>query len=162
MTFTDIKNLLVQQFGEEIVLDTEAEAKQPWVQLAPESWEAVARWLRDTDSLYFDFLACLSGVDYGVKSEEMGVVYHLYSLIHEHGLVVKIRVPRDGSMDIPSVTSVWKAADWHEREAYDLVGIFFRGHPDLRRILMPADWEGHPLRKDYESPDSYHGIKIAY
>jgi len=72
-----------------------------------------------------------------------------------------VRVPKDNP-HVPSVESVWKTANWHEREAYDLIGVVFDGHPDLRRILLPDDWEGHPLRKDYKVPEFYNGMKVPY
>ena len=93
------------------------------------------------------------------------IVYHLSSTLNKHTLVVKVKSPRwkddqTGALpEIPSLVDVWKTADWHERETYDLSGIHFVGHPDLRRILCPEDWVGHPLRKDYEMPLEYHGIR---
>ena len=93
------------------------------------------------------------------------IVYHLYSFMHRHSLVVKVKTPRwagevAGELPVvPSVSNVWAIADWHEREAYDLVGIEFSDHPNLRRILCPEDWVGHPLRKDYEFPLEYHGVR---
>lgn len=126
--------------------------------------------MRDDPAWYFDYMECLSGVDEGSGSNRIGVVYHLMSITRGHRIVLKCFVDRSrpssassGSLpSLPSVASVWNAANWHEREAYDLIGIWFEGHPDLRRILMPADWEGHPLRKDYMNPEIYHDIQTAY
>ena len=105
-----------------------------------------------------DYLACLSGMDYG---EELGVVYHLYSVELKHRIVIKLYVPKDAPK-VATVERVWRIADWHEREAFDLFGVEFEGHHNLIRILNPYDWEGHPLRKDYVTPEEYHGIRIPY
>jgi NADH-quinone oxidoreductase subunit C len=91
----------------------------------------------------------------------MDVIYNLYSIPFNRHLTLKITVSRD-SPQVSSVAGIWRTADWHEREAFDLFGIRFEGHPDLRRILMPADWEGHPLRKDYKHQDYYRDIKVDY
>ena len=120
---------------------------------------AVSLFLRDEESLQFDNLSCLSGMDY--DKDNLAVVYHLYSYVHHHKLVVKVVVPKSNPV-VNTVSDVWAAADWHEREAYDLVGMTFEGHPDLRRILLPEDWEGHPLRKDYKVPEFYRGMKVPY
>jgi len=106
---------------------------------------AVCVYLKETSDLVFDSLMCLSGVDRG---ENLEVVYHLYSMTHFHKVTLKAQTPRTDPK-VPTVSTLWRTADWHEREAYDLFGILFLGHPDLRRILMPEDWEGYPLRKDY-------------
>jgi NADH-quinone oxidoreductase subunit C len=109
----------------------------------------MSRFLHDEPGLYFNYLLDLCGVDYlGKKKPRFEVVYHLYSLKYRHMIRLKAQVPED-DCTIQSVTPVWVGADWHEREAFDMYGIAFKGHPDLRRILMPEDWEGHPLRKDY-------------
>jgi NADH-quinone oxidoreductase subunit C len=99
-----------------------------------------------------------------VENNQFSVVYHLASIPHKHQLVLKVIIDHDRSLDsLPSfisVSEVWKTAEWHEREAFDLLGIQFEGHPDLRRILLPDDWEGYPLRKDYSAAEEYKGIKI--
>jgi NADH-quinone oxidoreductase subunit C len=132
--------------------------------IKPEAIADVCLELRDNDKTWFDFLASLSGVDYGVEENIFGVVYHLASMPYKTSLTLKVRKYHDRSREelpsFPTVSEVWKTADWHEREAYDLVGIRFENHPDLRRILLPDDWEGFPLRKDYKAQEYYNGIKV--
>lgn len=105
----------------------------------------VCAFLRDTEELDFDYLHSLSAVDW---PERFDVVYHLYSISLKHNVMLKVKLAKDDTV-IDSVTSVWKAADWQEREVYDMFGIEFAGHPDLTRILLEPGWEGFPLRKDY-------------
>ncbi|MEW5745014.1 MAG: NADH-quinone oxidoreductase subunit C [Nitrospirota bacterium] len=107
------------------------------------------RYLHDAPELYFNYLEDLCGVDYlGKKEPRFEVVYHLYSLRHKHMIRMKAEVPEEDCV-IDSVVDIWAGANWHERECYDLFGVVFKGHPDMRRILLPEDWEGYPLRKDY-------------
>ena len=134
------------------------EALDPFIVVDTGSLVEVATWLRDEPEMAFDTLHCLSGVDYP-KDDKMAVVYHLFSLKNRHWIVVKVELPRDGAL-VPTVENVWKTANWHERETYDLYGIRFEGHSDLRRIFLPDDWEGHPLRKDWEWPAEWHGIPV--
>ncbi len=109
-------------------------------------------FLRDEPSLKMDHLADLAAVDYsrypGDPGPRFEVVYNLISTVHRHRIRLKVRLPEDDPR-IESVSSVWNTANWHERETYDLMGIRFDNHPDLRRILLAEDWEGHPLRKEY-------------
>ena len=170
----DVHQRLVAKFGAKIT-GAQLEALDPWVEVAPESIVEVGRFLKEDEALKFDALNDLSAVDYfepdAKKAAKFGhephleVVYHLYSYEHKHSLTVKIKFPRwrngvTGELpEVPSTSTVWAIADWHEREAYDLMGIRFQGHPNLRRILCPEDWVGHPLRKDYEFPLEYHGIR---
>jgi NADH-quinone oxidoreductase subunit C len=103
----------------------------------------------------------LSGVD-EIKDGLLSVYYHLESTKLKHKITLKVSTDRNNP-EVPSVIEVWKGADWHEREAYDMFGIIFLNHPDLRRILMPYDWDaGFPLRKDYENPEFYQGMKVPY
>jgi len=162
LPFSALITHLQAEFGEEAFIEIKDEGPEPSVEVASALLLEMCRFLRDADELAFDFMHCVSGVDLGEKEGKLEVVYHLGSLIHEHTLVLRVRTSRENPTPIPSITSLWRAADWHEREAYDLLGIPFEGHPDLRRILMPADWEGHPLRKDYKEAESYHDIPIAY
>jgi NADH-quinone oxidoreductase subunit C len=104
-------------------------------------------FLRDTPGLEFDFLTDLTAVDYPARPKRFDVVLHLYSMTQNHRLRVKAAVAEGEEID--TLVPVWKAANWEERECYDMFGIVFHGHPDLRRILLPEDWEGFPLRKDY-------------
>jgi len=119
------------------------------LRLEPKFLVDVSEFLKDSPELKFDYLACVSGVDW---SDRLEVVYHLQSLSLKHKLVLKVDADRDDPK-LPSLTSVWAGANFQEREAYDMFGIVFEGHPDPRRILLTEDWEGYPLRKDYVSPD---------
>ena len=106
-------------------------------------------YLRDEPRLGFNYLSDVGGVDLGeFASPRFAVAYQLYSLAHNHRLRVKVYLEEEDAR-VPTVSGVWKAAGWLEREIYDMFGVTFDGHPDLRRILMPADYEGHPLRKDF-------------
>jgi NADH-quinone oxidoreductase subunit C len=123
-----------------------------------------ARALRDTPSLAFDFLADVIGVDYLPREPRYEVVYQLVSIANRFRLRLKVRVPDAGS--VATVHRIWPAANWHERELWDMFGIFVDEHPDLRRILMPEDWEGHPLRKDYpvqirKTPQTYEPLEVT-
>lgn len=150
-----IHEALKGRLGDAVVELQEA-AKPPFVVVAPGAALEAARILRDDPAFLFDSLMCLSGVDY---KDRFAVVWHLYSMSLRHTIGVKIYLPKDAPQ-VPSVDSVWPAANFMEREAYDLFGIVFTGSRDLRRILLPEDWPGHPLRKDYKYPESYHGVKV--
>ncbi|NTW56455.1 MAG: NADH-quinone oxidoreductase subunit C [Chlorobiaceae bacterium] len=124
-------------------------------------WQKIALFMRDHPKLKFNYMACLSGVDYPAE-EKVGIVCNLESLgVLNHRIAVKLKCSRTGG-SIPSVACVWHTANWHEREAYDMYGMTFTGHPDMRRILCPDDWEGFPLLKDYKVQESYHGVKVPY
>ena len=175
MTVEEIHKLLVEKFGEDKIVGINTEAKDPWIEVAPAHIFEVAEFLKGDERLALDHLNDLTAVDYfepdPKKQAKFGhdphleVVYHLSSYQQKHSTVVKVKLPRwrnDQEGELPqldSVASVWGIADWHEREAYDLMGVHFVGHPNLRRILCPEDWVGHPLRKDYEFPLEYHGIR---
>ena len=131
----------------------------PCITVPRDSIREIASFLRDEAKLAFDSLMCLSGIDY--TGGKLGVVYHLHSLKWNHKIVLKVVVQADDP-HCPSVEGIWQTANWHEREAFDMFGIVFDGHPDLRRILMPDDWEGYPLRKDFQVPAYYHGMKVPY
>ena len=155
----EISDILKARCGDAI-LDSKLEGVlNPYVRVAPGRMKEVALLLRDDEQLHFEVLMCLSGVDY--TGGKLGVVYHLHSMKWNHKITLKTDVGADNP-HVASVESVWRTADWHEREAYDLYGIVFDGHPDLRRILLPDDWEGHPLRKDYQVPEFYNGMKVPY
>ena len=159
MTPENISDKLKAKFPE-AVLEAKAEGtSDPYVKISVSEWTRVALFLRDDAEMKFDFLMCLSGVDYGKGT--LGAVYNIYSMANKQKISVKIEVPKENP-EIPSVASVWPTANWHEREAYDLIGIKFTGHPDLRRIMMPDDWEGHPLQKDYKPPEFYRDMKVPY
>jgi NADH-quinone oxidoreductase subunit C len=123
--------------------------------------DKICLFLKDSSELLFDSLMNLSGVD-EPKVELISVYYHLESTKLKHKITLKVSTNR-AKPEVSTVTEVWKGADWHEREAYDMFGIIFLNHPDLRRILMPYDWDaGYPLRKDYENPEFYQGMKVPY
>lgn len=165
MSFEDIKLLLNEKFGADVIIGEETGGLQPALLIAPAHIAEVCLELRNNPKTYFDFLSSLTGVDYGLEAGKFGVVYHLASIPYQTQLTLKCSIVFDRTNEtelptIPSINTVYRTADWHEREAYDLVGIFFEGHPDLRRILLPDDWEGFPLRKDYQNAEFYKGIRI--
>ena len=155
MTTQQIAQAITGKLGERIIAAF-VEDKHPRVHVLAEHWRELALFLRNEPTLSFDWLANLSGVDYAAD-DKMAVVYDLYSFDLKHAFAVKVYTER-AKPTVPSVIDLWPAADWHEREAFDMFGIDFPGHPDLRRILCAEDWEGFPLRKDYVFPREYHGI----
>ena len=127
--------------------------------IEPSQIAAVGALLRDADGLRYNFLVDVTGVDNYPDAPRFAVCYHLYSMLYNRMLRLKVRLPEDDPV-VPTVTPVWPTANWQEREAYDMFGIVFEGHPDLRRILMTEDWEGHPLRKDY--PLGYETVQFSF
>jgi len=149
---------LVERFGDAIGTPA-GQGRDTSLEVAPERIAEVAGFLRDDPALAFDCLSNLSGVDYP-KLGHIQVVYHLFSYRHRHWIVLKVNAQRDDPV-VPTVAGIWSHANWQERETYDLLGVRFSGHPDLCRLLMPEDWPGHPLRKDFVEPEEYHGISTS-
>jgi len=166
MTHTEIQSLLTKQFGDAVVLATIDNATPRGLLIAAESLEDVCLFLRDHEQTYFDSLSCLTAIDNGEEAGTMEVNYNLYSIPFNVQLLLRVQVARNKDGEdlpvVPTVSSIWRTAEWHEREAFDLVGIRFEGHPDLRRILLPTDWQGYPLRKDYSTQEYYHGMKVDF
>lgn len=159
MTPEAIFQKLQAELGAEAVFDLfadPAKAKDPWFKVAPAQIEKVCERLKADPELACDYLECITGIDYPAD-KKIAVVYHVYSYPKKHRVVLKCFLDRD-SPALPTVVNVWSTANWQERECFDLLGVRFEGHPDLRRLLLPDDWEGHPLRKDYKEKDHYHGI----
>ena len=129
---------------------------EPALRVTPADLVAVATCCKTDPELAFDCLSNQSGVDYP-KRAEIEVVLHVYSYRLRHALTLKVSTSRERPR-LPTLAAVWRTAIWQEREIFDLLGVEFDGHPDLRRLLLPEDWVGHPLRKDYVEPDEYHGI----
>ena len=146
-----VKNMIEKQF-EGSTLDG-----ADCIQLRPEKWFEIATWLKSDETLLFDSLQCQMGIDLG--GEVLESRYNLHSMEYDHYIEIRIPVLRS-SPKIPSVEKIWRIADWFERETYDMYGIEYTNHRDLRRILLPDDWEGWPLRKDYKEQETYHGIMV--
>ena len=148
MEALQIAERIKERFPEEF-LDVREFRGQVSVTLKKERILDIFRYLHDDPDLFLDYLVDVCGADYlGKKEKRFEVVYHLYSITHRHAVRIKAEVDGDKPY-IDSVMPIWTGANWHEREAYDMYGIVFNGHPDLRRVLLPEDWEGYPLRKDY-------------
>lgn len=168
MAFGDTINHIKHQFGENIVKSVQqADGLMPILVIEKTDLLKVCEYLYTSPELYFDYLSCITAVDNGAEAATIDIVYNLYSIPFDKHFCLKVILERNPSEnenlpEIESVTSIWRTANWHEREAFDLVGVKFVNHPDLRRILLPADWEGHPLRKDYNQQEIYHSIKVAY
>lgn len=169
MTYQEIKELLIAKLGDAIVLREDNVTVQPILVIPVTSLVAVCKELFTNEQTYFDFLSSVTGIDNGPEKGTMEVIYTLYSIPYNHHLTIKTEIERGQvkstepfAARVPTVSDIWRTADWHEREIYDMFGVIFEGHKDLRRILLPADWEGYPLRKDYQEQEYYHGIKVKY
>jgi NADH-quinone oxidoreductase subunit C len=157
MTTIEIHTRLKTQFGERI--GDLSEGVDPSCVVQSQLISEVCRWLRDQPGIDLTSLMCLSAVD---LKDKLQVVYNLHSMKHKHRVTIKVELPDRDNPHVPTVSTVFGTADWHEREAYDMMGIIFDGHHDLRRILCPDDWEGWPLRKDYVVQEYFRGLKVAY
>jgi len=155
MTTNEIHERLKARFGEDVGPLSEPKI-DPSCTVKAERIVEACRFLKAEPGLELDFLEDLTAVDWP-KRNVIEVVYHLLSYRHRHAIVLKVELDR-AAPAVDSVEGVWKTANWFEREVYDLFGVAFRGHPDLRRIMLPDDWVGHPLRKDYQEAGGYHGI----
>lgn len=174
-TTEDIFEILKTNFGESILELISTQPIEKYIRINNFEIDKVCIFLKDNEDLLFDNLMNLSGVDDAngkktpsangtqiISGGTLSVFYHIESTKYRHKLVLKTSAERE-KPDIASVSKIWRHANWHEREAFDLLGINFLNHPDLRRILMPYDWEaGFPLRKDYENPEFYLGMKVPY
>ncbi len=155
MTINEVHEKLKARFGDAVGPLSEPKV-DPFCVVQADRIVEVARFLKTTPGLELDFCDDLTAVDWP-KREVIEVVYHLFSYAHGHGIVLKVEAARANPV-VPSVSGVWKSAVFMEREVYDLFGVSFTDHPDLRRILLPDDWVGHPLRKDYQEAGGYHGV----
>lgn len=174
-TAEEIFSILKEKFGDSAIELKGDKPVEPFIIVDPLEVDKICLFLRDEKDLLFDSLMNLSGVDdaNGEKAKDekgletiiggtLSVYYHLESTKLKHKLTFKTSTDRE-KPEVVTVTEAWKGSDWHEREAYDMYGIIFLNHPDLRRILMPYDWEsGYPLRKDYKNPEFYQGMKVPY
>lgn len=154
MEQSQIVEKLNESISAEIAQIISAEVGDQCIGLKSDFILQAAKLLKEDPSLQFSFLRLISGADWG---EELSVFYHLSSISLSHNCVLRVDLARD-KPELDSVISVWPGADWLEKETFDMFGIKFKGHPNLRRILLPLDWEGYPLRKDYVEPEEYHGI----
>jgi NADH-quinone oxidoreductase subunit C len=129
-----------------------------FIGLKPKNWLIIAEWIKSDADIYLDSLQCITGVDLGESVLESR--YNFHSMRNGTTIEIRIAVTRE-SPNIPSIEKIWRIGDWFERETYDMYGIIFDGHRDLRRMLLPEDWEGYPLRKDYKEQETYHGIIVG-
>ena len=174
-TTEEIFNSLKEKFGESIIEFKTGVPAEDFIVVNPFEIDKVCTFLRDTDSYQFNNLMNLSGVDDAngkkitgeqgevkLEGRTFSLFYHLESMSLKQKVTLAVRMPGENP-EVSSVSEIWRSADWHEREAFDMFGIKFLNHPDLRRILMPYDWEaGYPLRKDYKNPEFYQGMKVPY
>lgn len=155
MTQEEVCTQLKAQFGDAVSALSETKGDR-FVTVKGDKIVDVCRYLKTTAGLEFDFCQDITALDWPAR-KVIEVVFHIFSMVHRHGLVLKVETNREDPT-IATVEGVWKAANWLEREVYDLFGVKFVGHSDLRRILLPDDWVGFPLRKDYQEAGGFHGI----
>jgi NADH-quinone oxidoreductase subunit C len=161
MGVLELAEEIKKYLGTEVVISINESSTPASIEVNSVHIKSLLDLLNKDERFYFDMLSCITGIDNGPEADTMEVVYNLYSIPFEQSLMIKVILKRTDPK-IDSVVDIWKTADWLERETYDMYGIQFIGHPDLRRILLPADWKGFPLRKDYEHEEEYRGIKIKY
>lgn len=161
----NLKEILEEQFGSEIILE-EINGLMTVYKLPAANIQQICQFLHVDSRCYFDSLACMVGMDNGLEKNTLEIIYNLYSIPYNHKIAIKVELARNKTNEpmpqIDTVSNIWHSANWEEREIFDLLGVEFIGHPDMRRILMPDDWQGHPLRKDYEQQINYHGITVKY
>ncbi len=160
MQTSEIFQKLLNHFGKDVILElTEAneEVRDPFITVLAKKIDKISLYCRVETDFYFDHCQSITGVD---TQETFTCVYHLFSYVHKHTLVIKTTVAREDP-SLPSCIAVWPSADWYEREVYDLYGVRFEGHPDLRRLLLPEDWQGHPMRKDWQEPPTYRTMSTS-
>ena len=146
MTKEELKNKIAELFPTATFDET-----GEWLNVLIDSaqWLDVAKIIRSNEDMNFDYLFCLTGVDW---KTHLSVVYHLSSTKHRHNIVIKAKITNRANPEIETVCDIWRTAEFHEREVFDLFGVKFLHHPDLRRLFLTDDWVGFPLRKDYEDP----------
>lgn len=158
MTEQEIYADLSKKFGDKVIEFMEEGTQNPTAVVDPASVAKMVTYLKDDERFQFDSLMNLAGHDADGESE-LSVIYHLFSTELKHYITLKTFTSR-AEPKVASVANIHRTADWHEREAFDLYGINFEGHPDLKRILLEDDWEGYPLRKDYVPAEFYRGMRI--
>tara|TARA_E500000178_G_scaffold355260_1_gene427239 strand:+ start:2209 stop:3072 length:864 start_codon:yes stop_codon:yes gene_type:complete len=149
-----IGKLIQQKFPDSLSDDL----NEQFIGLKREKWIEIAEYIKSNSDIYIDSLQCITGIDLGDNILQSR--YNFHSMRHGTLIEIRISVTRD-SPNIPSIEKIWRIGDWFERETYDMYGIIFDGHRDLRRMLLPEDWEGYPLRKDYKEQETYHGIVVG-
>jgi NADH-quinone oxidoreductase subunit C len=152
---SELLNIIEEEFGD-FILESSDEGFDPYIVVEPDALRDISFFLRDDERMKFDFLRTLVGMD---KIDFIESLFVLFSYTHRHQIIVKVEANHKNP-EVDTVSDIWKAANWYERESYDLVGITYKGHPDLRRLMMPQDWVGHPLLKDYKQPKVYHGMDL--
>lgn len=157
MTFDEVLTKLQSQFTSNVILGKDDTKPDASIKVDASKIHDITKYLRD--ELKFETLSCISGVDFPALPA-YAVVYHFFSFTHKLMLPIKVLLPRQDGVSVQSIVDLFKAANWLERETYDMLGVTFTGHPDHRRILCPEDWEGFPLRKDYKTPDYYNGMPV--
>ena len=164
MTLQEIAKKLSEKFSKIEVIEgaklpvTNAVCGDASLLVPSEKIVEICQFLKKDPAFSFECLSNLTAID---RKDRFEVVYHLYSYQHRHELTLRVSLPREDNAHVETVESLWGCANWLERELYDLFGIKFDGHSDLRRIMLPDDWQGHPLRKDYKESEDYHGISTT-
>lgn len=158
MNFQEIIQKLKEKFPDAEINTVTDQAGDPYAFVPAAKIVEIATFFKEDPELQFECLSNLTGVD--APEENLDVVYHFFSYEKRHSTTLKVRVPKSAPK-VSTLEKIYPTANWQEREAFDLLGIEFTGHPDLRRIMLPDDWVGYPLRKDYKEAEDYRGIETT-